>query len=130
MRILLAGMSNMLSNIVAAALAQAPDIVVAGRVANEAELAASIRRESADAVIVQTGEPAAPARFTALLQGFPDLKVVAIDPSGKRGALHQLRPYSLHFTDVSVDTLLSALRASSTPIRRAARRRDPQSRLG
>ncbi len=130
MRILLAGMSNMLSNIVAAALAQAPDIVIAGRVADEAELAAGIRSQSADAVIVQTGEPGTPARFAALLQGFPSLKVVAIDPSGMRGALHQLRPYSLHFTEVSVDTLLSALRASSTPIRRAARRRDQQSRLG
>ena len=118
MRILLAGMSNMLSNIVKAALAQAPDIIVLGHVADDGRLASQIRLTSADAVIVQTSHPSAAATFSELLHTFPALKVVAIDSAGSGGFLHQLRPYSTRLAEVAVKVLLSALRAPSTPIRR------------
>lgn len=108
----------MLSNIVAAALARAPDIVVAGRVADDADLASQIRLTKADAVIVQTSRPGAAAIFAPLLQTFPALKVVAIDATGSGGFLHQLRPYSIRFAEVSADALLSALRAPPARIRR------------
>lgn len=119
MRILLAGMSNMLSNIVTGALAHAPDIVVVGQVASYRDLAPDIHLTAADAVIVQARHPRSRATFIELLHTFPVLKVVAIDPTGSSGFLHQLRPYSTRVAEVSVDALLSALRASSTPIRRA-----------
>jgi len=118
-RILLAGMSNMLSNIVTAALARAPDIVVAGHVADTDNLASQICFTGADAVIVQTSRPSAAATFLPLLHTFSTLKVVAIDSTGS-GFLHQLRPYSFRFAEVSAEVLLSALRSPSTPIRRAA----------
>src|SRR5271169_3540957 len=76
-RILLAGMSNMLSNIVTAALARAPDIVVAGHVADTDNLASQICFTGADAVIVQTSRPSAAATFLPLLHTFSTLKVVA-----------------------------------------------------
>jgi hypothetical protein len=120
-RILLAGMSNLLSNIVTAALAEASDIVVAGQVADAGDLASQIRLTSADAVIVQTSHPSAVATFIPLLHTFPALKVVAIDSTVSGGFLHQLRPYSSRLAEVSVDVLLSALRAPSTPVLRAAR---------
>jgi hypothetical protein len=118
-RILLAGMSNMLSNIVTAALASAPDIVIAGHVADTEDLASQIRSTGADAVIVQTSRPNTAANFLPLLRTFSTLKVVAIDATG-RGFLHQLRPYSFRLTEVSAGVLLSALRAPFTPIRRSA----------
>jgi hypothetical protein len=120
MRILLAGMSNLLSNIVTAALAQASDIVVAGQVADVDDLPTQIRLANADAVIVQTSQPSVAATFIPLLQTFPALKVVAIDPTGS-GFLHRLRPYSTRLAEVSADSLLSALRAPPAPIRRAIR---------
>ena len=115
MRVLLAGVSNLLSNIVTAALSGAPDIVVAGSISNVTDLASEIRSTRADAVIVQAKSPSAAADFTELLYAFPALKVVAFDSVGNRGALYQLRPYSQRFTGVSVDTLLSALRAPNSP---------------
>jgi hypothetical protein len=112
-------MSNMLSNIATAALASAPDIVIAGHVADTEDLASQIRSTGADAVIVQTSRPNIAANFLPLLHTFSTLKVVAIDANG-RGFLHQLRPYSFRLTEVSAGVLLSALRAPSTPIRRSA----------
>jgi len=113
-------MSNMLSNIVTAALAQAPDILVAGHVADDGDLAFQIRLTGADAVIVHSSNPGAAANFKTLLHSFPALKVVAIDITGSGGFLHELRPYSIRFAEVSAGALLSALRAPSTPIERTA----------
>jgi DNA-binding NarL/FixJ family response regulator len=121
MRILLAGMSNMLSNIVTGALAQAPDIVVVGQVPADQDLALRIRSTAADAVIVQASRPGTAAAYRELLHAFPALKVIALDATGGGGFLHQLRLYSTRFAEVSVDALLMALRAPSVPIRRTAR---------
>jgi hypothetical protein len=118
-RVLLVGMSNMLSEIVTATLAQAPDIVVAGDVAYDEDLGLQIRATAAGAIIVQTTHPGTAATFIRLLHNFPALKVVAINASGSVGFLHQLRPYSLRFAEVSADMLLAALRAPSGAIRRS-----------
>jgi hypothetical protein len=121
MRILLAGMSNMLTNIVTAALAHAHDIVVVGQVAAVRDLAPQLRLTPVDAVIVQASRPGAAATFIDLLRAFPLLNVVAINQRGSSGFLHQLRPYSTRIAEVSVDGLLSALRAPSPPVRRPAK---------
>jgi DNA-binding NarL/FixJ family response regulator len=122
-RVLLAGMSNMLSTIVRAALSEAPDMVVAGTSsAVNDDLAAQIRLIAADVVIVQTDQPAVATSLIDLLHAFPALKVVAISADGSSGVMHQLRPYSIRFAEVSVAALVSALRAPATPIRRAAGR--------
>src|SRR5690242_15861257 len=101
-------MSNMLSTIVTAALARVPDIAVVGYPAHDQDLTAQIRLTGADAVIVQTRHPGALPNFLELLEAFPALKVVAIDLEGQRGALHQLRPYSIRYPEMSVDVLLAA----------------------
>jgi hypothetical protein len=112
-RILLAGMSNMLSSIVSAALAQAPDMVVAGHVSEGKDLVSEIHRTGAEAVIVQVGQPGADESFAPLLHSFPALKVVAIDGTCSSGFVHQLRPYSFRLAELSADMLQSVLRADS-----------------
>jgi hypothetical protein len=112
-RILLAGMSNMLSSIVTAALAQAPDIVVVGRIGDDEDLASGIRLTSADAVILQTSDPGAGESFAPLLRSFPTLKVVAIDRTGS-GFVQQLHPYSTRIAELSANALQSALRSGSS----------------
>jgi len=86
-RILLAGMSNMLSSIITAAIAHAADIVVAGRVGNEEDLVTKVGSIGADAVIVQTDRPDAIDSF-----------------------VHQLRPQSIRLPEISADLLQSVLR--------------------
>lgn len=111
----------MLSNIVTAAIAPMPDVIVAGHVAKSTDVASEIDANGADAVIVQTREPGATASFMPLLRQFPNLKIIAISAAGTEGFVHQLRPYCIRFAELSTDALRSALRASSAPIRRGQR---------
>ena len=110
MRILLAGMSNMLSAIITAAIAHAADIVVAGRVGDDEDIATKIGLLGADAVIVQTDRPDVAESFVPLLRGFPALKVMAISGDCSRGFLHQLSPQSIRLPEISADLLQSVLR--------------------
>jgi hypothetical protein len=109
-RILLAGMSNMLSAIIKAAITHAADIVVAGRVGDDEDLATKIGLIGADAVIVQTDRPDVAESFVPLLRSFPALKVMAINSDCSRGFLHQLRPQSIRLPEISADLLQSVLR--------------------
>lgn len=120
-RILLAGMSNMLSSIITAALAQAPDLVVAGQIGDDEDLTAQISLTNADAVITQSSSPAAIERFVPLLRRFPELKVVAIHSASNSGFVHQLRPYSTRLPELSANALQAVLRAPFAPPRRVRR---------
>jgi DNA-binding NarL/FixJ family response regulator len=110
MRILLAGMSNMLTSIISAALEQSPDVIIAGSCSEHDDLALQIRVTQADAVLMQVAEPGNAVRFRALLLSFPTLKVVAITSDGKRGFLHELRPRSTRIVELSAASLQAALR--------------------
>jgi hypothetical protein len=120
-RILFAGTSNMLSSIITAALAQAPDLVVAGQIGDDEDLTAQISMTNADAVITQSGTPGAIENFVPLLRRFPELKVVAIHSASNRGFVHQLRPYSTRLPELSADVLQAVLRAPFAPVRRVRR---------
>jgi hypothetical protein len=106
-------MSTMLSDIMRAALAEAPWIAIAGNITRDADIAREVRLANADAVISEIREPGVSANFTALLQSFPALKVVAIDSASKTGYVHQLRLCSTHLAELSAETLQSALRNNS-----------------
>jgi DNA-binding NarL/FixJ family response regulator len=116
-RILLAGMSNMLSSIVTAALAQAPDLSVVGHVREDEDLAAQISLTHADAVIARSSRPGAIENFVPLLNRFPALKLVAVDNASNSGFVHQLRPYSIRLPELSADLLQSVLRTQLAPAR-------------
>jgi hypothetical protein len=110
-RILLVGMSNLLCNIIIAALSQAPDIAVAGNVGDHEDIDLQIRLTSADAVIFQSTEPGSVENFASLLRHSPALKVVAIDGAANSGFVHQLRLCSIRLAELSAESLQSALRA-------------------
>lgn len=113
-RILLVGMSNMLSSIITASLAQAHNFVVVGNIDEHEDLFYQIRQTSADAVIVQTHEPGAAESFVPLLRSFPTLTVVAIESDSSVGFLHQLRPHCTRLPELSADLLKSVLRTGSS----------------
>jgi hypothetical protein len=110
MRILLAGMSNMLTSVINAALGESQDIIIAGATSEHDDLAARIRAAQADAVVMQVAKPSDPERFRPLLLSFPALKVIAITGDGKRGFLHEMHLRSIQLLGLSSATLLTALR--------------------
>jgi len=109
MRILLAGMSNMLSNIITAALEQSSDMQIAGVTIECDDLADPIRLTQADAVVMQTALPGAGLQYQNLLLTFPKLKVIAIASDGRGGFVHELRPWSAQLVELSAATLVAAL---------------------
>lgn len=101
----------MLSGIVTAAIAQAPDILVAEQIGENEDLATKVGLAGADAVIVQSERPDAAESFASLLHRFPALKVIAIRGDCSSGVLHQLRPYFIRLPELSAELLQSVLRA-------------------
>ena len=108
-RILLAGMSNMLSNIVSAVIGQLPDSVVAGRAEEPNDLLSEVRQANADVVILQDAHPDNADSFAVLWRSFPSLLVVAITADGSSGYLHELRPCSTYLEELSAGVLQAAL---------------------
>jgi hypothetical protein len=112
-RILLAGMSNMLSSIVISLLADEPYAAIAGQVPQGDDLASKIRQAECDVLIVRTDHPDASETFSDLLAAFPKLSVVAIDGCCASGFLHELRLCSVPLSEISATTLRDVLRARS-----------------
>ena len=110
-RILLAGMSNMLSSIVTAALSQEPDIIITGQIPASDDLASEIQGANADVLIVQMDPPSATDIFLPLLGSFPNLVVMAINSGCTGGFVHRLRPCSLRVPEISAGVLKTILRA-------------------
>ena len=111
MRILLAGMSNMLTSIIDAALQQSPDTVIAGVANDRTSLSRQIRATRAEAVIMQTAEPADFEQIRPLLMRLPTLKIIGIRGDGKSAFVHELYPRSTQLVELSAATLLAALSA-------------------
>jgi DNA-binding NarL/FixJ family response regulator len=109
-RILLAGMSNMLSDIVTAVIAELPDSVVAGHAGEHDDLLSEIRLTNADVVMLQVARPGDAESFTPLLRGFPALRVVAMTTDGSSGYLYELRPTVTYLAELSAASLRMALR--------------------
>ena len=107
----------MLFSIITAALAEAPDLVVAGQIGDDEDLSAQVSRTNADAVITQSDTPAAIDHFVPLLHRFPELKVVVIHSASNSGFVHQLRPYSARLPELSADVLQAVLRTPAPPRR-------------
>jgi hypothetical protein len=107
-RILVAGTSNILFDIISAALAKAPDMEVAG-VADSDDLISEISQMKANALITQNSKPGDGSNFIELMHSFPGLKVVAIANDGSYGFVHELHVQSKRLGELSADALQAAL---------------------
>jgi hypothetical protein len=123
---MLVGVEGMLKDIVRAAIADEPDLVLveAGAVLSD-DLAASISRRHVDVVIYQAGGDRLPTiGVDQLLRANPRLGLVAIDVGNDRGTMHRLIPAHDVFTGLSRASLIEAIRASiALSAGRMARRR-------
>jgi hypothetical protein len=109
MRILLAGMPNMLTGIITAALQQSPDVAIAAVVNERKSLSRQIRASRAEAVIMQIAEPGNFEHVRSLLLSFPTLKIIGIRSDGESAFLHELHSRSTQLVELSAATLLAAL---------------------
>jgi hypothetical protein len=105
-------MSNMLADIVTAALVQAHDFTVVGNIGEDQDLFSQIHQTGAGAVIVQARASRNIEPFLPLLHTFPALTVVAIGTTGS-GYAHRLRPYTIRIAELSADSLKLLLRTGS-----------------
>ena len=111
MRILLAGMSNMLTSIITAALQLLPDMVIVGVANGRHDLADRVRTVEADGVIIQVADPGDFEQFRPLLMSFPSLRVIGIKHDRKSTFVHELHPRSTQLVELSAASLLAALRS-------------------
>jgi DNA-binding NarL/FixJ family response regulator len=110
-RILLAGMTNMLFQIVSSVLAQSAESTLVGRVDSQEEVASRVRSTNADVVMMQAMHPESGQAVLPLLYKFPALKIVTIATSGRNGFVHELRPVVHPLLDLSAETLHAALQS-------------------
>ncbi len=106
---MLAGMTNMLSTIVTAVIAEIPDGLVAGRIGRDEALDAAVMAAGADVIVLQDEHPGDVARHAALLRRFPRLRVVELTADGMNCFVHQMRPSAIFVADLSAGRLRGAL---------------------
>jgi chemotaxis response regulator CheB len=112
-RILLVGLPRLLEEIVSDALAQAPDMSLAGTLEDAQELIAQAATTPADVVVLGTDDPQLIA--SALMQQ-PHLKVLAVTEDARSSSLYVLRPERTRIGDLSAASLVTAIRDAARPV--------------
>jgi DNA-binding NarL/FixJ family response regulator len=110
-RILMAGLSPMMYDIVREALESEPDMTVMD-CRDCAALPDAIETHGAAVVIIGTSDPAEPTLPFTLLDDHCRVKVLMLATSGDRAMLYELRPHRTSLGDVSPRRLLDAIRAA------------------
>jgi hypothetical protein len=100
----------MLQSLISSILVQEPDIVIAGHVAHEEPLDSTIATTRADVVIICEQEPEAAPNYNDTLLSHPRIKLLLIAHAGQDGYLYALAPRLMPIPDLSVATLLTAIR--------------------
>ena len=113
-RVLMAGLPEILGDLLETMLAEEPDLHVVGRVPADAVDSAAVAR--ADVLVWQ--DPGSERARRELLSKHPALSILTVGPEGRTGSLHALDVVERWSGELSHGTLLDALRAKRA--RRAA----------
>lgn len=111
-RILVVGLPGLLGDIVREMIAPETDIEVVGRLSTTAELGAAVRRTRADLVVLACEDAEVTGVGKRLLEEHRDLRIVAIVRGGRRGVLISRQHARVLIDDISLQTLLAAIRGS------------------
>lgn len=113
-RVLLFGLSAMLSEIISTAITADAQMRIVPGAPTLAELGKYTRRRHIDAVIFASANPAfADERIDQLLQVNPRLCLMAVDGRMDRAIVHFLAPSHAEFPGLEAPTLAAALRAGT-----------------
>lgn len=110
-RILLADTTAQVREAVCAALHGVPDLQVVGESSGEVELL--LRASGADVVIMPVSGHALPAVAERLVDEYPRIGVLGVDPGFRHGVLYQLRPHLEPIDPVTADCLVAAVRRAA-----------------
>lgn len=109
-RILFAGIPQMLEEIVERAARAAPDVEIVGT-ALPADLASAVARTRADVAILALPDGAALAAYDDMLYTHPRTRLLAVTDDGRGALLHRLRPQTVTLGELSAEGLLNAVRS-------------------
>jgi DNA-binding NarL/FixJ family response regulator len=112
-RILLAEMPEMLSDIVAEVVASEPDFTVIARMAAADDVGAAARRLRADVVMVRHAGDGHDIDYSTLAIAHRPIKVIALAEDGREGFLYELRPHRVPLGEISARGLVAAIRAAA-----------------
>jgi len=109
-RILLAGMPRMLRAIIAELINSQLDMRVVAEVGRDGALRDLARQLEPDMVILGVDGQEIPAEARELVRERPSTKVLAVEATGRRAWLYELRPHLELIGEISNDALLEAIR--------------------
>jgi hypothetical protein len=113
-RIVVAGMSGVMLELMKAILAAQPEFHVAGRVPVDDGLVAAMRHYRADVLVLM--QPSDDKHEVSAEQMFwrRPSKIVTITSDGQDGTVYVLRPHATPLRGLSVDVLVNAIRSAGS----------------
>jgi DNA-binding NarL/FixJ family response regulator len=112
-RILLAGMPQMLLDMVTDILAEHPEMMVSRQNQDVTDLRLAVKKARADIVILSEQAARQPQVHPELLYSRPHLKVFSITSDGHRFFVNELRPFRASLGEISPESLVRAIRSSA-----------------
>jgi hypothetical protein len=110
-RVLIAGMPNMLADIISAVVVSQTDFELLGDVIGTVGLALAASKATADVLVL--GRRLQRRDTLRVLSRSPRMKIITIDPDGRSGALYELRQDRSVLDEVSPIALVAAIRGTA-----------------
>ncbi len=110
-RVLIAEMPQLVTDIAQEAIERQPDMEVVGVVRDPGELRTTVTSTEAEVLLCPTGSGELPAVYRELFDSHPRLRLLALEPDGRSGGVYELRPTRTPL-DVWPDGLVEAIRVA------------------
>ena len=111
-RVMLAHMPPMLQDVIRDAFRHQPDVEVVATIGADEPLLPALEAIRADVVIFGASSRNELALAQHAWARFPRIKVLTIADGGRSAVLHALRPHQVVLGDVSLESLLAAIRGA------------------
>jgi len=115
-RILLASMPTMLTDIIADLVSAQGDMLVVAKAPTAADWLGAARRAAADVVIVRQPSDSQTNDPLADVGALGRLRILAIDDGGRTGSLYRLHPERVALGELSGERLVAAVRAAAREV--------------
>jgi DNA-binding NarL/FixJ family response regulator len=109
-RVLIAGMPRMLTDIIRNIVTSQPDLEFAGEAEGVARLARIVKQSHIDVLVIDAAAVQGASGYKDLLYQRPRMSIVAIDANARGAQIFDLRPHVAHLGEISPTTLVAALR--------------------
>ena|SRR5690348_14677126 len=108
-RVLVAGMPRMLTDIVRNIISSQADLEFAGEAEGTKDLVRIAKEKHADVLVVGAATIEDATGYSDILYRRPRMSIVAIDADARGAQVFDLRPHVSHLGDISPATLIAAL---------------------